>query len=293
MQEQDGPRRLAPSPGPGATMAVAGAVALLGAVAAGTSAFRSGSTADAVVDLQAAGMLVIAAISVAFGLAVALSPLVFHALMPALGRDGQPTPRRRGVRGIVAAGVAFFVLGSVAPSLVGADQPAPKASGAAQAVPAAERDREGETVDRWIVPVGFGVGVLGAGVLLLALRTRARTSGVDDPHDDAATSALPQAVDASLDAVTSERDPRRAVILAYMRMEATLTMLGEPRAAWETPREYLSRVFADLGPSVAAAATLTELYEEAHFADHQVAAAMRERAIEALSTLRDALGVPA
>jgi hypothetical protein len=70
-------------------------------------------------------------------------------------------------------------------------------------------------------------------------------------------------------------------------------MLGEPRAAWETPREYLSRVFADLGPSVAAAATLTELYEEAHFADHQVAAAMRERAIEALSTLRDALGVPA
>jgi hypothetical protein len=113
------------------------------------------------------------------------------------------------------------------------------------------------------------------------------------PDDEVPDAARPRAVDASLDAIAEEADPRRAVILAYVRMEETLGEQGVPRAVWETPREYLARVFADLGPRAAAAARLTELYEEAHFADHRVAEEMRRAAQESLLELRAALGVAA
>jgi hypothetical protein len=139
-----------------------------------------------------------------------------------------------------------------------------------------------------VVGIAVGIGALAATALLVSRRRSTTTVA----RDDETTSLLPEAVDTTLDAVFAETDPRRAVILAYVGMESTLRARGIPRAAWESPREYIGRVFADLGDRSAPAETLTQLYEEARFADHEVEEGMRTRAQDALLQLRAALVAP-
>jgi hypothetical protein len=97
----------------------------------------------------------------------------------------------------------------------------------------------------------------------------------------------------TLEDLRAERDPRRAVIRAYARMERVFAAHGLPRAAHETPLEYLGRLLRDLRVRATAAHALTELFERAKFSRHEIDLAMKEEAIAALETVRADLKVAA
>jgi hypothetical protein len=97
-------------------------------------------------------------------------------------------------------------------------------------------------------------------------------------------------LDESRDDLRSERDPRRAVIAAYARMERTLASAGFPRSVAEAPLEYLGRILRDLlHTSADAVSKLTALFERAKFSHHEIHAGMKDEAIDALVSVRDEL----
>lgn len=142
----------------------------------------------------------------------------------------------------------------------------------------------------WILPAVVGVVLGGGGAVLLVVALRRR---VGEPVElrpvFGVEAALGEAVEESLEGLRSEPDPRRAVIAAYRRMEATLARAGLPRRAWEAPREYAGRVENHLELSAGPLETLTALFERARFGVGRVDESLRERAIQALVELRDEL----
>jgi hypothetical protein len=100
---------------------------------------------------------------------------------------------------------------------------------------------------------------------------------------------LTLAVEESIDDLRRERDPRRAVIAAYARMERVLRRHGRARRAAEAPYEYLTRILSDLRVRPEAVADLTELFERAKFSIHEIDAGMKAQAIAALVAVRDDL----
>jgi hypothetical protein len=101
--------------------------------------------------------------------------------------------------------------------------------------------------------------------------------------------AIATALDESLDDLRAERDPRRAVIAAYARLERVLARHGLPRRSSEAPLEYLVRMLDDVAVTPVAARRLTALFERAKFSQHEVGVEMKDEAIEALETVRDDL----
>ncbi len=142
----------------------------------------------------------------------------------------------------------------------------------------------------WILPAIVGVILGAAGAILLAEGLRRR---LGQPRDGAGAAAeaeqLQALVVASLEDLRSEPDPRRAVIAAYRRLESALADVGLPRRAWEAPREYSGRARVNLELSEAPLRELTSLFERARFGAGVVGEPLRERAIDALSALRDEL----
>jgi len=104
-----------------------------------------------------------------------------------------------------------------------------------------------------------------------------------------ARKALADILDDTLDDLRAEKDPRKAVIAAYSRMERSLASFGLPRRPFEAPGEYLTRVLEELRSGSPAARRLTELFERAKFSQHAIDAAMKDEAIDAVVTLRDEL----
>ena len=141
----------------------------------------------------------------------------------------------------------------------------------------------------WILPTVAGIVLFGAGAVLLVVAHRGRLGQGAEPAPDVNTAALSEAVEASLDDLRGEPDPRRAVIAAYRRMETTLADAGLPRRAWEAPREYSGRAHNHLELSARPLQTLTTLFERARFGVGRVGEPLREQAIAALSALREEL----
>ena len=98
--------------------------------------------------------------------------------------------------------------------------------------------------------------------------------------------ALDDVLSDSLDDPRAERDPRKAVIRAYARMEKTFGAYGVPRERHETPLEYVARVLDSLRVSSFAVRRLVQLFERAKFSPHTIEASMKDDAIEALAGLR-------
>ena len=132
--------------------------------------------------------------------------------------------------------------------------------------------------------VGILIALLGlaAASFALARRRRAPAPQPDEPVAEAVVAVL----DEALDDLGDERDPRRAVIAAYARMEDVLAEHGLARRPPETPYEYLARVLTDLRASERSARRLTELFEWAKFSTHEVSERMRADAIGCLTHLR-------
>lgn len=141
---------------------------------------------------------------------------------------------------------------------------------------------------RWLpfAVVGGMVLVVGGAALAPAVRRRRAETGAD------AAAALARVVDEALDDLWNERDPRRAVIAAYARMERVLGAHGSPRRSFEAPLEYLSRILLELDVRASSILALTELFERAKFSPHDIDRSMKEEAIVALMSIRDDLRAP-
>jgi hypothetical protein len=98
-----------------------------------------------------------------------------------------------------------------------------------------------------------------------------------------------QLVEDTLADLYGEKDPRRAIIAAYARVERIFATYGFPRDPSEAPVEYLDRVLVELRASGAALRRLTGLFEWAKFSAHDVDPAMRDEAIGALVEVRNEL----
>ncbi len=96
-------------------------------------------------------------------------------------------------------------------------------------------------------------------------------------------------LDDTLDDLHAQKDPRKAIVAAYARMERLFASSGVPRRPSEAPLEYLARALGELRASGAALGRLTGLFEWAKFSKHEVDETMRQEAIVALTEVRDEL----
>jgi hypothetical protein len=126
-------------------------------------------------------------------------------------------------------------------------------------------------------------GVAGAGAIAVVLK---RQRGADWDREAELMHALDEVLGDTLEDLRAERDPRKAVIGAYARMEKLFAAHQVPREEAETPQQYVERVLALLQVSSFAVRRLTELYERARFSPHTVDAGMKDDAIAALEGLR-------
>lgn len=131
------------------------------------------------------------------------------------------------------------------------------------------------------------VGLLmAAAAAFVVAERRARREG---PPGEILAEQLALVLDEALDDLRAEADPRHAIIAAYARLERVLAANGVPRHGAETPDEYLPRVLHRLELDSDAVERLTALFTRAKFSQHEVNAAMKEDAIDALEQVRDEL----
>jgi hypothetical protein len=141
------------------------------------------------------------------------------------------------------------------------------------------------SIDWLVVGLVFAAALLGFGILAAVL-VRPRGRPLSELE---ARKRLETVLEETLDDLRAQRDPRRAVIAAYARMERSLGSYGLPRRPWEAPLEYLTRVLTELTSSGAAVRRLTALFERARFSEHAIDMAMKEEAIAAVAAVRDEL----
>jgi hypothetical protein len=167
----------------------------------------------------------------------------------------------------------------------GADRIAP--SEPSGATPPGATDRAYDPEFAWVpVLVILGVVLLAVAAMLVAGRRRRSAFKVGSGP---VAETLADVLDATLDDLRRERDPRRAVIAAYARLERALAAHGFPRRSAETQAEYVARILDELDVDRTAVRRLTDLFTWAKFSHHDVDAAMKEDAIEALEQARDEL----
>jgi hypothetical protein len=135
-----------------------------------------------------------------------------------------------------------------------------------------------------VIGVVVGIALVALAALVLLIRTRSRHAALAPLPDE--PSPLLGAVDAALEALDSDVDPRRAVIAAYATMERLLAAAGSPRRAADAPTEHLERSLVLLGSGRSSARRLTELFERARFSVQALDEQVRRSAVEALSAVR-------
>lgn len=147
---------------------------------------------------------------------------------------------------------------------------------------------EDRTLDWRVVGGAFVVALLGSAYAARLLMRNTHEPGL--PEDPA--EAVAAILDDTLQDLYDERDPRRAVVAAYARMERALAAHGLPREQSEAPAEYLERTLEELSASASSASRLTHLFEWARFSAHPVEPGMKAEAIQALEAVRDELTAP-
>jgi hypothetical protein len=144
------------------------------------------------------------------------------------------------------------------------------------------------------VAIGIGAGTLVTVVAAFAflLLPRLRRGESDQEASLRARgqrAILTKAVSLSLDDLSRETDPRRAIVAAYANMEHVLASAGLPRPLHETPTEYLRRILVSAAAPAQAVSGLTQLFQEARFSRHDVGESQRADALLSLSQIHDAM----
>jgi hypothetical protein len=199
----------------------------------------------------------------------------------------------RWLRSVVSAGVALLILTGI--GYWALHHRAPLGSGTRQNVPvfqaggsraepgpsSAEPVRHAKF--QWPLALAFG-GLIALGALALLVRDRMGDAGPAEAKTVA--DELAEVVETTMADLRSERDPRRAVIAAYAKMEHVLASNGLARKRAETQLEYLERILTELEVAETAVRKLTQLFAYAKFSPHAIDESMRDEAIEALTAVR-------
>lgn len=212
---------------------------------------------DAVVSLAVAGMVVATVL-----VAVMLS--FFGRYQP----DGTVRRRKSTVQSVVVFLVTVALLAIAVRTLAGSARsrlqpPAPPPGGVGEppGAGAAAAGYEPQFVIWPVLAVGLLAAIALVGWWLAARGRRSRRR----PPAAAPVEALADVLAETLDDLRAERDPRRAVIAAYARMERVLAASGLPRNPAEAPTEYLGRILPEVAVSPQAATRLTSLFSWARF----------------------------
>jgi hypothetical protein len=226
---------------------------------------------------------------------------VFVGVMFLLIKDREALPTRRsrhlGVRQLFQLAVLVAVLFLVGPRLVQILRGGDEDERGAQ-TQTSDRDSDPKSRDdpaaqrdprfRWAPVIALGT----LGLISLALLASRRARRRDELDEQEMADALAAVLDDALADLRAERDPRRAIIAAYARMERLLAVHGVPRDPAEAPFEYLARVLVELHASASSVFELTALFERAKFSSHAVDSAMKDEALAALVAVRDELRPP-
>jgi hypothetical protein len=177
----------------------------------------------------------------------------------------------------------------------------PDAHQTADAGPASARSAPSGLPD-WIGAVALTVliivAVVFAALLIWAfVRDQVRRQGRRGPRPTPAVTTQPNAdelvaaVDAGLEDLSdTDRDPRRAVIACWVRLEQAAAAAGTPRHPGDTPSDLVGRLLAEQRVDAHLLSALRDVYREARYATHAVDNRMREQATSALQRLRTDLG---
>lgn len=270
------------------TLLVALAVVVLVGVVAVAS---GGSTPTGAVGAHRPSEGLLDAILSVFVVGMGVAAVLVAVLLSFFGRytpDGTVRKRRSPWQSLVTFTVAIVVLTVVVRALGGergarlrtALQPA---RGDSTGSPEGPGGRYQPEFVLW--PVLVVGGLLAVALVAWYLAARGRRSA-SAPRAPTPEEALADVLSETLDDLRAERDPRRAVIAAYARMERTLAAAGLPRSAPEAPEEYLERVLDVMAVSRQSAGRLTSLFAWARFSRHDVRPEMKDEAIETLAQVR-------
>jgi hypothetical protein len=141
-------------------------------------------------------------------------------------------------------------------------------------------------------------GVVFAALLIWAfVRDQVRRQARRQPRSAPVVTSQPAAeelvaaVDAGLEDLSdTDRDPRRAVIACWVRLEQAAAAAGTTRHPGDTPTDLVSRLLAEQRVDAGLLSALRDVYREARYATHSVDDRMRTQARSALQRLRADLG---
>jgi hypothetical protein len=123
---------------------------------------------------------------------------------------------------------------------------------------------------------------------------RAGRRGIDVPAGPNTPEDLVAALDAGLEELSdTDRDPRRAVIACWVRLEQAAAAAGTTRHAGDSPTDLVGRLLREQRVDAGVLAALLEVYRQARYATHTVDDQMRVQARSALQRLRADLGAGA
>lgn len=273
------------------------ALTVAAAGAAGRGSFRKGQTHEMALGLGAgvaSGIIVLLAIGGLVALVVALLRAIRDRPEEIDFSYRNPSIPRWVIWAMLGLLAAF--VGGVVWLIVHAKRAKykPNSSGASSASQIFKNNKghvSAATYHEWVVSL---VVVLGVALLVTVgvvvwrrwlrhrwLRTHERL--VAPAERDTATVL----VEAMLDDLDAETDPRRAIVGAYRRMERVLGERDMGREPAEAPLEWLGRVFDRLNLVGEPVTRLVHLFELAVFSQRPLGASDRQEAIGALQRLSD------
>ncbi|RZU52118.1 uncharacterized protein DUF4129 [Krasilnikovia cinnamomea] len=192
---------------------------------------------------------------------------------------------------------------TTAAPLLPPSEPTPGPSGAEATPSSAPTPEAASGLPDWVGTAAVAVLVV-TGLIVLALivwalvrdqaRRRARRGGrrVTRQAEPGSAEDIVAVLDAGLDELSdADRDPRRAVIACWVRLEQAAAAAGTPRHPGDTPTDLIARLLAEQHVDAQVLAAFAAVYREARYATtHTVDERMRGQARTALQQLRADLG---
>ncbi|MBU2668813.1 DUF4129 domain-containing protein [Actinoplanes bogorensis] len=181
------------------------------------------------------------------------------------------------------------------PTVRPSNQPSAAPPEAAQGLP--------DWINKAALVVLIVIGAVIVGLLIYSLiRDRRRRSGKNKrrrpnrKEPPRTAEELIDALDAGLEELSdTDRDPRRAVIACWVRLEQAAAAAGTLRHPGDSPTDLVGRLLREQQVDAQVLAALLDVYRQARYATHTVDDQMRRQARSALERLRADLGagVPA
>lgn len=103
--------------------------------------------------------------------------------------------------------------------------------------------------------------------------------------------AIEEGADEQRALLTTQGEPRNAIVACWHRFEQQASGAGVVRQPWQTTAEFVLEVLDLVGADRGAVARLADLYREARFSDHPITDEHRRAALDALDAVHASLHI--